>query len=193
MPVRRLPERLGGPGFDLRLARVDDAPAIDVAVRENTEHLRPWMPWIAEEPIGLERRRAMLARWEEDWEGGGDLRAVIHAGGELVGICGLHRRIGPDALEIGYWVDARHLGNGYASTAARLLTVAGLSEPGVHHVEIHHDKANERSGRVPRRLGYRFVGEEPDEVSAPGEVGINCIWRASEGTWDPPAGPGDSA
>ena len=29
------------------------------AVTESIEHLRPWMPWIADEPVTVEQRRAL--------------------------------------------------------------------------------------------------------------------------------------
>ena len=59
--------------------------------------------------------------------------------------------------------------------------VAGI--PGIDAVEIHHDRANVRSAAVPRRLGFTFVGEEPDEPEAPGEAGIDCAWRAERAAW----------
>jgi hypothetical protein len=45
--------------------------------------------------------------------------------------------------------------------------------PGVEiaAVEILH-KANRASAGVPRKLGYRFVGEAPDGKHAPADVGI---------------------
>jgi ribosomal-protein-serine acetyltransferase len=55
-------------------------------------------------------------------------------------------------------------------------------------VEIHHDKANTRSGGIPRRLGYVFAGEAPDAPAtpaAPGEVGIDCTWRMTRDAWEP--------
>ncbi|MBV9804404.1 MAG: hypothetical protein JO130_14485, partial [Solirubrobacterales bacterium] len=49
-----------------------DAEALGRAVLESAEHLRPWMAWIAEEPVPLERRRARIVEWAEAWRGGGD-------------------------------------------------------------------------------------------------------------------------
>lgn len=50
-------------------------------------------------------------------------------------------------------------------------------------MEIHHDKANLASRGVPRKLGYRLIGERPDAVDAPAEVGIDCIWRMDRSVW----------
>ena len=53
-------------------------------------------------------------------------------------------------LEIGYWVHVDHLQKGYATEMARILTSAAFTVPGIERVEIHHDKANTRSGAIPR-------------------------------------------
>jgi RimJ/RimL family protein N-acetyltransferase len=47
----------------------------------------------------------------------------------------------------------------------------------ITHVEIHHDRANVASAGVPRKLGFRFVGEYPAAPSAPAEAGIEWRWR----------------
>jgi ribosomal-protein-serine acetyltransferase len=67
----------------------------------------------------------------------------------------------------------------------RALTDAAFTVPAIDVVEIHHDRANLRSAVIPRRLGFTFVGEQPDVVSAPGEAGIDCTWRTTRMTWRP--------
>jgi ribosomal-protein-serine acetyltransferase len=181
--ARRLPDRAAGHGVGLRRLEVDDAPLLHAAVVASTEHLRPWMPWIAAEPQTLQQRRDLISAWEHRWEQGGDATFGIFTGRLLVGGCGLHRRVGPRGLEIGYWVHVGHVGRGYATKAAALLTTAAFSDPEVGFVEIHHDKANVRSAGVPRRLGFTMLGERPDEISAPGEVGVDCQWQVSRHDW----------
>ncbi len=85
-------------------------------------------------------------------------------------------RIGPGALEIGYWIDTGHTQRGYAGEAARLLTEAALALPGISRVEIHCDQANHVSARIPPSLGYRLDRIEEDAVEAPGECGRSMIW-----------------
>jgi ribosomal-protein-serine acetyltransferase len=173
----RLPERIEAEGLLLRRWTVDDAAVQQQAIVENIEHLEPWMPWVALEPQPLEDRLAMLARWEREWRAGGDVLLGVFADGAVAGSCGLHRRRGPRTLEIGYWIHVAFLRRGYATAAARALTAAALSTPGIDCVEIHHDRANTASAEIPRRLGYRFVGERPDRPEASGETGIDCVWR----------------
>ena len=141
------------------------------------------MPWIAFEPQSVEQRRELIRQWEHEWLAGGDVVLGIFAGDEVAGGCGLHRRRGPGVLEIGYWLRPSHQGRGLATTLAALLTEAAFTLEEIDAVEIHHDKANQLSASVPRRLGFRFVGERDDEVAAPGEVGIDCTWCIERSDW----------
>ncbi|MGA9860230.1 MAG: GNAT family N-acetyltransferase [Solirubrobacteraceae bacterium] len=177
-----LPELIDGPGeLTLRRWTATDAPHLERAVTESVEHLRPWMPWAAEEPIGLRRRRQMIAGWEADWAEGGDVLMGIFLAGQIAGGCGLHRRIGPGGLEIGYWVHPAFLRRGLATGAAGLLAATTLDRPDISHVEIHHDKANHASAGVPRKLDFTLVAEVDEEPQAPAEIGVEWRWRLGAG------------
>lgn len=180
----RLPERIEAGALLLRRWTLDDVDRLALAVERNIDHLRPWMPWIAEEPLTRTERVILVEGWQRRWREGGDVVLAIERGDDVAGGCGLHRRRGFGVLEIGYWVDKELVGLGIATETARALTTAALTVPGVETVEIHHDRANRRSGAVPRKLGYEFVGETADEVTAPGECGIDCTWRMTRRAWE---------
>ncbi len=180
MPERqvRLPEYLpGASGLELRRWEVADAADLQRLVTESAEHLSPWMGWMTSEPLTLSDREAMLREREREWSDGGDVILAIRLDDRPIGSCGLHRRIGPGGLEIGYWIHPALGGRGLATSAVRLLTEGALRVEGITHLEIHHDKANVASAGIPRRLGYRLVDERPDEIAAPGEIGIEQVWR----------------
>ncbi len=178
-----LPDRIEGDGVLLRRWLVTDAEVLARALEESEDHLRPWMAFMAQEPRTLEQRRVMLRERESEWLQGGDVLLAIFVGDQVAGSCGLHRRRGPEALEIGYWLHPRFTGRGLATAVARLLTDAAFSVRGIAHVEIHIDKANSASSGVPRRLGFGLLGETPDEATAPAEVGIDCAWRMERARW----------
>jgi ribosomal-protein-serine acetyltransferase len=182
--IERLPERIEGEGLVLRRWLASDALRLHKAVAESAEHLRPWMGWMVEEPQPVDQRREMLLRWEQEWSAGGDARYAIDVGGAVAGSCGLHRRLGPDVLEIGYWIHASLVRRGVATKVAALLTDAAFTVSGIRRVEIHHDKANVASAGVPRRLGYEFVGEQADEAAAPADTGVECVWRMGRSQWE---------
>lgn len=182
-PRDRLPDRIEDGELLLRRWRVADAEALSGAVAESDAHLRPWMPWMAEEPVPLPKRREMLERWQSEWENGGDSVFGAFVGAGVAGSFGLHRRRGPRALEIGYWVAARFARRGLGTKATRLLTEAAFSLPEIEWVEIRHDKANAASAGIPRALGYRLTAEAPEDAKAPAEVGTACIWRMERDDW----------
>lgn len=178
------PQRIDIPGYVLRRVTVDDAPAISVAATQSMEHLRPWMPWATPDGVSVEAQRARLSGPEWSWAPEGDYGyGVFLSDGRLVGALGLHRRIGPGALEIGYWVHVDHARRGIATASARALTDAGFAMRGIRRMEIHCDAANHASAAVPARLGYRMVGSENHEPEAPGEEGRRLIWVMYEREW----------
>jgi RimJ/RimL family protein N-acetyltransferase len=181
-PVR-LPGEVVGARVVLRRWTVGDVPALAAAITRNIEHLRPWMPWVAHEPLLDSDRVALFDTWERSYLDGGDVVYGVFLDGLPIGGCGLHKRRGPHGLEIGYWIDKDHTNQGIATEVARALTSAALSVPGITFVEIHHDKANIASSRVPEKLGYSFLGETQDEITSPGEDGIDCGWRMEAANW----------
>jgi RimJ/RimL family protein N-acetyltransferase len=175
----RPPELLELPGgASLRRRRVAHAAALNEAVRTNLEHLRPWMPWAKAEP-SMEHSIEMSRAGEEVWDAGTDFMYVLTAADgtdAVIGAFGLHGRIGPGALEIGYWVAEAHNGRGLATEGARALTAAALGLPGVDRVEIHCDEANPASASVPRKLGYRLDRIDVAPITAPSETGRKMVW-----------------
>ena len=180
----RLPDSIDCPRLTLRRWRVSDAPALGAAIAASVDHLRPWMPWVAFEPLSEDDRRALIDGWEADWAAGGDAVYGAFLESVVVGGCGLHRRAGPDTLDLGYWIHVDHVRRGFASELATGLTAAAFDEPGIERVAIHHDRANVASRGVPERLGFACDGESPDEARAPAEVGIDVAWSIDRDEWE---------
>ncbi len=137
-----------------------DAPLLSLAIEASMEHLRPWMPWIAGEPKTIDARmafmRSMRAQFDTDEE---YVYGIFDAEEKnVLGGTGLHRRVGPRAFEIGYWVHAAHINRGIATEVSGALTRVGFAIHDALRMEIHCDPKNERSAAVPRKLGYRYDG-----------------------------------
>ena len=182
--MARLPNDARSSRLILRPWTVEDEPLLSAAITTSVEHLLPWMPWAALEPVSAADRLDLIQRWHDEWAAGGDAVFGIFAlDGSVLGGTGLHRRLGDGGLEIGYWVHAEHTGNGYAREVARVLTDLAFTIDGIDRVEIHHDRANIASRRVPEALGFTLVAEHEREITAPGECGITCVWRVSRDSW----------
>lgn len=176
VPSASPPETLTDGGVSLSRWRADDARILDDLIVDNIDHLRPTMPWIANEPLSLADRGALLAEWETAWRARHDFAYLLRHDGEPAGSAGLHVRQGAGVLEIGYWVARPKNGLGLASTAARLLADAALVIEGVHAVEIHHDAYNIASGRVAEKAGFTAISYYPRAPEAPDDSGTARRW-----------------
>ncbi|MFF8386880.1 GNAT family N-acetyltransferase [Streptomyces kanasensis] len=167
---------------DLTLRAFDgeaDLPELFRVIEESLEHLRPWMPWVAEHSRA--RTAGFLADRAACWAAGEEYTYAMVLDGALVGAATLlrHDDTPDDTREIGYWLHPSATGRGVATRAARALTEQALRLPGVDHVEIVHAPANTASGAVPVRLGFTERPRRPAESLAPGETGEVRVWRLS--------------
>jgi RimJ/RimL family protein N-acetyltransferase len=148
--------RIHTPRLVLRCWQPSDAPLLADAITASVDHLRPWMPWVHAEPEALDakvqRLRGFRARFDTDQD---YVYAIFNRDeSEVVGGTGMHPRVGEAALEIGYWISARHTGQGYATESTAALTRVGFEVNGLERMEIRCDPRNERSASIPRKLGY---------------------------------------
>lgn len=175
----RPPERAEFNDFGLRRPTPADAEALHEAVKATFAELHPWMPW-ATDPVRIEDQRAWIERAETGWAAQEAFKWLIVESPDgpekLIGVISLMDRVGPGALEIGYWLRTGATGRGVITRAGTWLTDTALALPGIERVEIHCDAANVRSGAVAQRLGYRLDRLEPAEPQAPGDSGLDQFW-----------------
>ncbi|MFE9736670.1 GNAT family N-acetyltransferase [Streptomyces sp. NPDC006477] len=171
-PVLTLDDGLTLRAFDAEA----DLPEFFQVIEESLDHLRPWMPWVAEH--GLDSTRRFLAGRAERWASGEEYSYAIVLDGALVGSCGVIRYAEAPAgtREVGYWLHPAATGRGVATRAARAMVEQAFRLPGVDRVEIHHDPANVTSGAVPARLGFTRGIRRPFEAVAPAETGEMQVW-----------------
>lgn len=172
------PEVLEVPGGWLSRIRESDAEQLAQAVAASLDHLRPWMPWAGRGAADPRAQRDRCRDVEKAWDDGAEYVYALRPepSGPVAGCFGLHRRIGPGAIEIGYWVHVDFTGRGHATACARVLTDAALTLSDVGRVEIHTDEANTISASIPRRLGYRLDRIDEREPAALAESGRLQIW-----------------
>lgn len=144
----------------LRCLERGDVDAVHEGVLNNAEALRPWMPWIANEPLSRLERAELVRSFRGAFDAGRDfLYGVFDPGdGAYLGGCGLHPRVSPGALEIGYWIVRDRWGEGLATELAAALTRVGFEHMDADRIEIRVAPDNGRSLAVPRKLGYREEG-----------------------------------
>ncbi len=159
-------------------ARALDGPALNVAVQQSLAHLAPWMSWATPHAADGADQDEFTRDAEAQWDAGTDYVYLLRpaASAPVQGMFGLHRRIGPRALELGYWVHAEHVRRGLATAGASALVQIGLGLDDVDRVEIHTDAANTASAAIARRVGLRLDRTEPRPPQSPAQVGRVQIW-----------------
>jgi len=167
-------------GAVARRHRRADLDALHAAIEESRDHLRPFMFWADQSRADT---AGFLGMAEDGWDEGREFGYLLvdAADGRVLGGGGLHRRGGPETIEIGYWRRADAGGRGLVTTLAGALTEAGLALDGIDRVEIHCDVANTASAAVPRRLGYRLAGVIDKPPQAPRETGRHQVWVTPPG------------
>lgn len=171
------PRRIDLGDLVVRRWKTGDLTAQCEAINASFDHLHPWMPWLPT-PRTQEEQRVFNDIAATGWPSAdGDFGyGIFDSEGTLLGAVGLHDRVGPAALEIGYWCHIAYTGRGIITRAVAALTDAALRLPGIEQVQIRCDAANERSAAVPRRLGYRLDRTETRAVNAPAETGHGLVF-----------------
>jgi len=151
---RPAPFRIETERLELRCPDLADLDAAHAAVEESVEMLRPWMPWVETEPISLEQRAAELRRLRDGFERHEDYTYFAFARGSerMLGGLGLHPRVGPAGLELGYWIRRSERGRGLAVEGASALLRAAFECVGVDRVEVRIEPTNAASRRVVEKL-----------------------------------------
>ena len=159
-----VPERLETERLVLRCPRPGDGPAVNVAVCESLEGLRPWMPWAKAAP-SIDDSEAYCRRMHAKFLLREDLVLLIFergsdgAAGPVLGAVGLHRIDWvARCFEIGYWRRKGLGGLGIVSEAVRGLARMAWDRLDARRLEIRIDEDNVPSRNVAERAGFTFEG-----------------------------------
>jgi RimJ/RimL family protein N-acetyltransferase len=181
------PYRIESERLVIRCYEPEDAPLLKEAIDSSLDHLRPWMPWMKDEPQPLAQKVDLLRTFRGQFDLGANFVYGVFEPDELrqLGGAGLHPRGGDGSLEIGYFIRADAIGHGLATEVAAVLTRVGFEKCGLERVDVQVDPANERSARIPRKLGFAEEGRlrrrlEPYEGGAPRRDSLMFTMLAEE-------------
>jgi RimJ/RimL family protein N-acetyltransferase len=150
------PYRIETERLVIRCYEPEDAAMLKEAIDSSLDHLRPWMPWARFEPQTLDEKVELLRGFRSRFDADEDFAYGVFAADESrqIGGAGLHQRGGDGSLEIGYFLRADATGRGLATEVTAVLARVAVEKCGVERVDVQVDPANERSLRIPRRLGF---------------------------------------
>ena len=181
-----VPSTTVGPAYRIETNRLcircwspSDAPLLRDAIDRNMDYLRPWIPWVTEKVEPIETRiawiRKMRAQFDLDQEFVYGIFDPAEA--EVMGGTGLHSRQGKHGLEIGYWIQQKHEGKGYATEVSSALTRVAFEINKVKRVHICCSVANMKSARIPEKLGFQKEGVLRKWVPNPnGQLDSMMMW-----------------
>jgi RimJ/RimL family protein N-acetyltransferase len=158
---------LSNPAYRIETARLvircyepSDVERLAESVRENVDHLKPWMPWAHAEPEPIEEKEKRIKRFRGMFDLGQDYVYGIFDPEEtrLLGGTGLHTRLGESQLEIGYWLHKDFINQGLVTESTAALIKVAFELVHVHRLEIHCDPGNFASAAIPRKLGFTHEG-----------------------------------
>ena len=152
------PERIDLADCSIRRWRPTDAPALLEAIAASRTDLMRWTPWVIPEPFAEPVLVERLTRFCNEFDAGQNFIYGIFDSSEerVLGGVGLYGRVGPGALEVGYWIRSDQSGRGLAGRAAAELTRAAFEHCQVERVELRCAVDHAASQAIARRLRFQF-------------------------------------
>jgi len=155
-----------------------DAGLLKASIDESLEHLRPWMIWVQDEPQTVDDKIRLIRWFRSEFDRDEDYAYAIFDSGEgrVLGGAGLHKRSGPDALEIGYWIHKDFTNQGYATESSAALVRMAFEVHRVQRVEIYCAPENVNSAAVPRKLGFTHEATLRQRARRPNGFNDSMVW-----------------
>ena len=144
-----------------------------------------WEPHRSAEETGM-----LFDALETAWDAGTGYHWIIFEDSEARGIISLidvrrqHRVWTLNRAEIAYWVAPQAQGRGLATEATRAVIACAFERFRLHRLAISHVTTNAASGRIPQKLGFRFVGTERQFFMKNGVWHDMNHYELLEGDWN---------
>lgn len=147
-----------GNEIELRQFVESDAEDILSAVKENYNHLHPFLHWAVPE-YSLEFAKNFIKQSQKDAAEDKSLGFGILDAGQVIGSIGfVNFNWQSRRTEIGYWIAKGYEGRGIITQSCRLLIAYAFDELKMNRVEIHCAAENQRSRAIPEKLGFTKEG-----------------------------------
>ncbi|AJS58313.1 GNAT family N-acetyltransferase [Paenibacillus sp. IHBB 10380] len=154
------PEEFESDRLIIRAPKWEDGHAVNEAIRESVNEMRPWLPFVKNLPT-VEESEAYVRKARLNFLERSDL--VLHLfdkhTGEFVGSSGLHRFDWTvRKFEVGYWLRTARTGQGLMTEAVNAITSFAINYLEANRIEICCNRLNTSSIRVAERAGFSLEG-----------------------------------
>ncbi|MEU4194336.1 GNAT family protein [Kribbella sp. NPDC026611] len=151
------------PQVQLRIADLDDAPALADAYARSWDHLSPWEParpdnWFTPE-AQADRLKTNLTRYRNSQA----VPWLLISDGRVLGGFTLNDLVpGPfRSAALGYWLAIDAVGQGLATLAVNAVAEIADHELKLHRIEASCMTSNAPSQAVLKRTGFQQIGFAP--------------------------------
>jgi ribosomal-protein-serine acetyltransferase len=142
----------------LRQLSESDAGPLFAVIDKNRTYLKQWLPWLNTSNVP-EDTLAFIRTTLEQFANSDGFASGIYYNNLVVGTIGFHRVDWLNrSVEIGYWLSEEYQGKGIVTRACKAFIDYAFSEWGLHRVQIRCAVGNEKSCRIPERLGFTKEG-----------------------------------
>ena len=167
----------------LCLPELHRADEITSVVRANLRHLQPWMPWAVDD-YSTDSAREWIQRTLSEFAEDGRFNAIILIDEKAVGAIGFHNlNTAHGSAEIGYWIDKEYEGRGIITRCCRVLIDYLFDLRKLNRIQINCNVENERSRKVPERLGFKLEGIHRQVEYVNGRFGDWAIYAMLKEEW----------
>jgi ribosomal-protein-alanine N-acetyltransferase len=155
----------------LRPSNVEHAELLSPGMRD--AELTRYLAWAPH--IDVEETRAVLRSMQQAQAQGLAYHWTVFVNDDACGVVSLidvrrrHRLWVLQRAEIAYWVAPVYQDRGIATEALSAVIAAAFGPLELNRLIVSHTSANAASGRIPRKLGFRFVGCEQHYFCKDGE------------------------
>lgn len=175
----------------IRLAEANDVPALLRYYHENADHLAPTSPLWPPEFLTAAFWLRQVARNNDDFAQGRAVKLVLFDMSEpemMVGQISLNNIVRGAAYycDLGYSLAEDRQGQGLMWEALVSVIRYAFDELGLHRVKAAYLPANERSGRLLRRLGFVIEGYARDYLLIQGRWQDQVLVGLTNPEWQPP-------
>lgn len=168
------------PRLNLKVYVPEMAQTFTTLVAESQAHLARFMPFAVETP-DVESYAEIFEKFGEGHAEGDCTYGIFTHDGQAVGGGGVHPKVGPLGVEIGYWIAKPALRQGYATEALAAFCHEAFARDDVDRVQLHIEPHNAASIALAKKAGFSFEGNLrrrlPWPNEAPRDIALYTLFR----------------
>lgn len=167
----------------LRRVEVSDAGEIYRLIESCRSYLSEWLPWVDATGGVADTIYFINENKDKNLFNGRETYVMIFEG-QITGMIDLHNgdRYNKKA-EIGYWLAEEYQGKGIVTSACKVLINKAFFEYDINRIVIRAAEGNEKSRRIPERLGFIKEGIEREGEAMRGRFFDLCVYSVLKKEW----------